>query len=352
MPEGILVVHVASPQGQPIPGVQLSTKGEDSTGSPTDVAGKTRIKLAPQTRPGNWVSLQVVGTLDGKNLIILSPWDARAQVPPFENEEENYVTVVLCKPADRAPLEYPELFAAKINAASAAKSGTERITERERRSALIQLSREYRLEPEEIDQAIHAWRKEAKAPFEKGLAALYARDLTEASQQLSKSLGERELGESQPKVLEAAFFLGQSLCEEGRYRESADAFRKAATLREDDPVILNALGLSLGQAGRYAEAEPHCKRTLEIREQALGPEHPNVATSLNSLAELYREQGKYMEAELLHKRSLEIREKVLGPEHPDVAIICQNMAALYRQTGKEDEAKRLEARAKKIRSNQ
>ena len=53
--------------------------------------------------------------------------------------------------------------------------------------------------------------------------------------------------------------------------------------------------------------------------KALGPDHPNVATSLNNLAELYRNQGKYAEAEPLYKRSLAIREKALGPDHPDVA---------------------------------
>ena len=39
--------------------------------------------------------------------------------------------------------------------------------------------------------------------------------------------------------------------------------------------------------GRYAEAEPLYERALAIREKALGPDHPDVATSLNNLAVLY-----------------------------------------------------------------
>ena len=39
--------------------------------------------------------------------------------------------------------------------------------------------------------------------------------------------------------------------------------------------------------GDYAKAEPLFKRALAIREKALGPEHPDVATSLNNLALLY-----------------------------------------------------------------
>ena len=81
--------------------------------------------------------------------------------------------------------------------------------------------------------------------------------------------------------------------------------------------------------GRYADAEPLYKRSLAIYEKALGPDHPNVAGSLNNLAGLYNEQGRYADAEPLFKRSLAIYEKALGPDHPDVAQSLNNLAALY-----------------------
>ncbi len=75
-----------------------------------------------------------------------------------------------------------------------------------------------------------------------------------------------------------------------------------------------------------------------------------MATSLNNLAELYRVQGNYAEAAPLYRRSLVIREKALGPEHPDVATSLENYAALLRETGRADEAAEMEARAKAIRA--
>ncbi len=45
----------------------------------------------------------------------------------------------------------------------------------------------------------------------------------------------------------------------------------------------------------------------------------SVQQSLDNLAVLYQAQGRYAEAEPLHQRSLAIFEKALGPEHPDVA---------------------------------
>ena len=71
---------------------------------------------------------------------------------------------------------------------------------------------------------------------------------------------------------------------------------------------------------------------------------------LNNLAGLYYSQGKYAETEPLYKRSLQIREKTLGPEHINVAVVCENLGKLYSQIGKKDKAEKLKARARKIRS--
>ncbi len=65
---------------------------------------------------------------------------------------------------------------------------------------------------------------------------------------------------------------------------------------------------------------------------------------------LYDNQSKYAEAEPLYQRSLAIREKALGPEHPDVAQSLESYAALLRQTARADEAARMEARTKAIRA--
>jgi tetratricopeptide (TPR) repeat protein len=84
----------------------------------------------------------------------------------------------------------------------------------------------------------------------------------------------------------------------------------------------------------FAEAEPLYRRALDIREKALGRDHPDVAVSLNNLAELYQSQGRYAEVEPLLQRSLVIREKALSRDHPDVASALNNLAELYRNQGR------------------
>jgi Flp pilus assembly protein TadD len=71
---------------------------------------------------------------------------------------------------------------------------------------------------------------------------------------------------------------------------------------------------------------------------------------LNNLGRLYDIQGQYAQAEPLFRRSLAIREKVLGPNHPDVATSLENLALLCRLTRRIAEAEKLEERAAKIRA--
>ncbi|NIP13689.1 MAG: TonB family protein, partial [Pseudomonas stutzeri] len=128
---------------------------------------------------------------------------------------------------------------------------------------------------------------------------------------------------------------------QGRYAEAEPLYQRALAIREnalgpdhsDVAQSLNNLAALYHAQGHYAEAEPLYQRALAIVEKALGPEHPHVATSLNNLAELYRAQGRYAEAEPLYQRALAIREKALGPEHPDVATSLNNLAELYRAQG-------------------
>jgi len=97
--------------------------------------------------------------------------------------------------------------------------------------------------------------------------------------------------------------------------------------------------------GKYAEAEPLLEQALKATEQREGPDHLNVAASLNNLALLYYCETKYAAAEPLYKRALQIREKNLGRGDPAVLQTMQFYAALLRQEGRTTEADKLEAQA-------
>ncbi len=124
------------------------------------------------------------------------------------------------------------------------------------------------------------------------------------------------------------------------------------TAHGQSPALLDAQNryTTLYQQGRYSEAITYAAEALRLGEEEFGPDHPNTATFLDYLAQLYHRQGNYAEAAPLYRRSLAIDEKALGPEHPSVATTLENYAALLRKTGRADEAAEMEARAKSIRA--
>jgi tetratricopeptide (TPR) repeat protein len=104
-----------------------------------------------------------------------------------------------------------------------------------------------------------------------------------------------------------------------------------------------------GALAAYSEARALLERALKIGEEALGPEHPDVATVLHNLAGVLWEQDELGTARSLHERALAIREKVLNPEHPSVATSLNNLAGVFREQGDLVMARPLYERALAIR---
>jgi len=116
----------------------------------------------------------------------------------------------------------------------------------------------------------------------------------------------------------------------------------------DVAASLNNLAFLYYSQGKYAEAEPLYRQALEIMEKVFEPNHSKVATFLNNLALLYYSQGKYTEAEPLYRQAIELREKILRPDHPDIATSLNNLALLYHSQGKYAEAEPLYRQALEI----
>jgi tetratricopeptide (TPR) repeat protein len=113
--------------------------------------------------------------------------------------------------------------------------------------------------------------------------------------------------------------------------------------------LLNRAGSYLYRRATYSQAAQLFRDALAIREKVLGPEHPDTAASLTSLANLLHTQGDLAGACRLHERALAIFEKALGPEHPKTATGLDNLATLLRHQGDFAGARPLHERALAIR---
>jgi len=100
--------------------------------------------------------------------------------------------------------------------------------------------------------------------------------------------------------------------------------------------------------GDYARAEPLCRQAMEIREKALGKQHPSYARSMNNLAALYESVGDYPHAAPLFRQAIEIQEKALGKQHPHYAQSLYCLAGLYESMGDYPRAEPLYVQAMEI----
>ena len=115
-------------------------------------------------------------------------------------------------------------------------------------------------------------------------------------------------------------------------------------------------GPQLSREDHLDRAQRGLERALAIREKALGPDHPAVASALQSLAAVHVELGHYAKAEILMKRALAIVEKAMGPTHPATANLLDYYAHILGNARKDAaadaEVKALKARARAIRDAQ
>ena len=85
--------------------------------------------------------------------------------------------------------------------------------------------------------------------------------------------------------------------------------------------------------GLLDDARKRYTRALAIQELLVGPEHPDLLPTLDSLALVCRDQGRLRAARELYGRALRILEAAIGPDHPSVARCRANLTDLSaRQT--------------------
>ena len=96
-----------------------------------------------------------------------------------------------------------------------------------------------------------------------------------------------------------------------------------ASVRHDpDPAV--------GLAAFLDDGERRDRQLVELREQAFGPDHPDVASALHILAARYHLVHRYDQAQALYERALAIRSESLGHDHPSTVEVLEDLGDLFR----------------------
>lgn len=106
----------------------------------------------------------------------------------------------------------------------------------------------------------------------------------------------------------------------------------------EEAAIRFTLGNTYRALGKYALAEMHLQRALELCRRELGEENLLTLTALNDLATQYLYQAKYVQAEALFLKVREIGRRVLGLDHHLPIIAANNLGNLYGQLDRNADA--------------
>lgn len=185
-------------------------------------------------------------------------------------------------------------------------------------------------------------RSPAATTYERANSAYVAKDYAEAERLALNAADEAQ--KTNPSrtadAINALELAGFSAEKQIEYARALERFKAAAvfTNRQRNPLewarLQHQIAVVLQNQGHYSEAEAILRDVIMIREQGLGPEHPDTLNSRNGLANAFYHQGKYTDAEAEHRMVLKLREKALGPEHPDTLNSRNNLAVALRSEGK------------------
>jgi serine/threonine-protein kinase len=131
----------------------------------------------------------------------------------------------------------------------------------------------------------------------------------------------------------------------GYRKEAEDRFREALEIRRqafgeihgDVAASHNNLSYLFFQTHDYDRSVAEIRASLAIYEQ-LEPDGPKVAETVVSLGEVLDEAGQPKQALAAYQRALALREKQLGPEHREVAAALSLVGRRNRRDGKFEEA--------------
>ena len=168
---------------------------------------------------------------------------------------------------------------------------------------------------------------------------------------------QRLLGDEHPETLALMNNLGVSYTDAGRYAEAESLYERVVSVKkrilgDDHPstlISIHALGVNYRFLGKYPEAEKTLASVYEIRRRTLGEEHPETLVTMNALALVYGARGRYLESESLLQRALDARRRVLGEVHLITIGTLNSLAELYRKQGRLAEAAPLFERVLEVR---
>ena len=122
--------------------------------------------------------------------------------------------------------------------------------------------------------------------------------------------------------------------------QARDALNQSELKDLSKAKMLEPLTTSFLEIGEFNSAISAAEEALTLRQDILGPDHPDTLTSMSNLASCFDVAGRTKEGIPLHEKTLHLKQINLGPNHPDTLATMGNLASSYEAAGRTDDAVR------------
>jgi len=166
---------------------------------------------------------------------------------------------------------------------------------------------------------------------------------------------EAALKSQDARLVKARSVLADLLIKRADYREAEPLLEGTIRFFESRPDAKRELGIARNNLGvvrrfqkRYEESRVLLESAVAATEADADSSHPALARVLDNLAMTYADLGLRDQADATFRRSIEIGETRMGPEHPVFAAMLRDYAVFLRKNGRKHEAKVFQARSRKV----
>lgn len=118
------------------------------------------------------------------------------------------------------------------------------------------------------------------------------------------------------------------MAEESRSRVETRRSGEAVRLSWEDLQQKAQAGREAFEEGRYEDAETHLTEALWMMQAEIDYMDPALAEVVHDLAKVFCAQRKYARGKGFYRRLIAMKEQTLGPDHPEVAAIRTNLAMI------------------------
>lgn len=318
---------------QNVSGVRIRVRDNGTVSPPTDLRGRTVIRIPETYAPGTTVSVELVNTTPIQ--WVRTDATDSIRVPTFDvSSPDRMATIEVVRRGDLAILRNPFAIQNSIDRMFKQMTPSElqrKLTREQKGAVVVAEARRLGVPPGKFARVLALGMKEFNGPSEQGRIHYLQGDAGGAI-----SLFTKAIEQASDKKLDDTLGRGQAEYVFGDFRGAASDYRLVLAARPNDDEVMTDLAIIIAHLGHYRDAQAMLLRAIELI-GSRAPRSPTARIAYLNLAWICREQADFNGARDATNRAFEIAKQIAKPTEREFAETYEAFAALDDAEGRYDD---------------